>query len=138
MAAWFYFSQARSAKGGVDLDPREITATVIAIDGSNPVAMGSECRFAVGRRPRGRGYWCNAQIVCGGKLLYGGPTSGFFPCTLDSPPGRHVVGADPETTSVDTDAAMSINSQTNTLTVWDDATGPHGAYTMTAEIRTLR
>jgi hypothetical protein len=33
---------------------------------------------------------------------------------------------------------MTINTTTSTLTIWDDPSGPYGAYTLTAEIRTLR
>ncbi len=116
--------------------PRIVTATVTAVDGSAPVSNGATCNFNVRRQPRQdmpNGYWCNTQIVCAGKLLYGGPNAGFFPCTVgDSPPS--VVGSDTMTTEQDTDAAMDLNTPGGTLTIRDDATGTHGQYSVTARI----
>lgn len=116
--------------------PRIVNATVTAVDGSTPVSVGMTCNFNVRRQPRPdmpNGYWCNAQIVCGGKLLYGGPSSGYFPCTVgDSPPS--VVGSDTSTTSSDTDAAIDLNTPGGTLTIRDDGTGVHGQYSLTARI----
>ena len=116
--------------------PRIVNGTVTTVDGSSPVAVGATCNFNVRRQPRPDlpvGYWCNAQIVCGGTLLYGGPNAGYFPCTVgDSPPS--VVGSDPETTASDTDASMELNTTAGTLSISDDATGVHGAYTLTARI----
>lgn len=116
--------------------PRIVNATVTAIDGSTPVNVGATCNFNVRRQPRPDlpiGYWCNAQVVCGGKLLYGGPNSGYFPCTVgDSPPS--VVGSDTMTTAEDTDASIDLNTTAGTLTIRDDANGVHGTYTLTARI----
>jgi len=116
--------------------PRIVRATVTAVDGSAPVSNGASCNFNVRRQARPdmpNGYWCNTQIVCAGKLLYGGPNAGFFPCTVgDSPPS--VVGSDTSTTSQDTDAAMDLNTPGGTLTIRDDGTGTHGQYSLTARI----
>jgi len=120
--------------------PRIVTATVTAVEGAAPVSVGAACNFNVLRQPnpdQPSGYWCNAQIVCGGKLLYGGPSAGYFPCTVvDAPPS--VVGADPMTTASDTDAAIDLNTTAGTLTIRDDANGLHGAYTLTARIDRVR
>jgi hypothetical protein len=119
-----------------DRAPRVVHATVTAVTGSPGVSVGQICEFNVERRDRedGSGFWCNAQIVCGGHALYGGPNAGFFPCALFSAPTRGVVGSDPNTTAVDGDAAMSIDSQASTLEIWDDAQGPNGECRITAHI----
>jgi hypothetical protein len=122
----------------VDLSPREVQAEVTAVTGSAPVAVGTQCRFVVDGRDRSEGgYWCNAQIVCDGRLLYGGPQAGFFPCDL-SDPSRHVSGGDAMTTSEDTDASMQIDTARGSLTIRDDANGSYGAYSLTAQIHSVR
>ena len=114
---------------------RRVRAIVESGLGSLPVPPQTHCDFTIQPRARPDGtYWCNAQIVCGGRLLYGGPNSGFFPCTLDDGPDRHVVGADPQTTAADTDAAMEIDSRQGRLRIRDDATGRYGRYDLTARI----
>jgi len=113
-----------------------VHATIATVTGSPGVSVGQTCEFNVERRDRedGSGFWCNAQIVCAGHLIYGGPTAGFFPCTLFYRPTRGVVGADPNTTAQDQDAAMSIDTAAGTLEVWDDAQGPNGEMHITAHI----
>ena len=116
--------------------PRIVSATVTAVEGDAPVPVGASCDFNVEQSANPTvpsGYWCRTQIVCGGRLLYGGPNSGYFPCTFsDAPPT--VVGRDDETTAADTDAAMSLDTTSQTLTIRDDATSALGAYSVTARV----
>jgi hypothetical protein len=123
-----------------DRAPRAVSATITTVTGTPGVSTGQTCEFNVERRDRddGAGFWCNAQIVCAGHLLYGGPTAGFFPCALFSAPTRGVVGSDPNTTAQDGDAAMSIDSQASSLEIWDDAQGPNGEYRVVAHIDTIQ
>ena len=115
--------------------PIGIVATVVQAVGSAPVAVGTECRFQVERRTKDDGsYWCNSQIGCGGRLLYGGATAGFYPCNYVDGAARHVVGTDPETTSADGDARMEIDTYRSVLSIADDQAGAFGAYTLVARI----
>ena len=119
--------------------PRTVTAVVTSVSGRSPVVNGATCGFSVERRPNGGGYWCRTQIVCGGQTLYGDSSqNGFFPCTLHESPRRDVVGTDTETTSQDTDAAMTLDTQRNILRVSDDASGRLGAFTIEARITDVR
>jgi hypothetical protein len=113
-----------------------VHATITEVTGAPGVSVGQTCEFNVERRDRddGSGFWCNAQVVCGGHLLYGGPTAGFFPCTLFYAPSRGVVGSDPNTTATDQDAALSIDSGQSHLEVWDDAGGANGEFRVVAHI----
>lgn len=115
--------------------PRRVTATVEAATGVPGLRAGSECSFDVthGDRPDGT-FWCNAQVRCAGRLLYGGPSAGFFECTLYERPERHVVGEDPSTTSQDGDAAMRLDTLAGRLTVRDDPRGRLGAFTVRARV----
>lgn len=121
-------------------NPRMVTATVTSVTGSSPVAIGATCGFNVERhtQPDPPGFWCRAQIICGGQLLYGGANAGFFPCQLFEQPRRDVVGEDAMMTSSDTDAAMRLDTRAGTLSIRDDNTGPHGQYTLEARINTVR
>lgn len=121
-------------------NPRMVTATVTSVTGSSPVAIGATCGFNVERhtQPDPPGFWCRAQIICGGQLLYGGASAGFFPCQLFEQPRRDVVGEDAMMTSSDTDAAMRLDTRAGTLSIRDDNTGPHGQYTLEARINTVR
>lgn len=126
---------------GIDsTDPRAITATVESVSGTPGVSVGQTCEFNVERRDRddGSGFWCNAQVVCGGHLLYGGPTAGFFPCTLFEAPSRGVVGSDPNTTSQDQDAAMSLDTVQRHLEIWDDARGALGEFRVVARVDSVQ
>lgn len=120
--------------------PRTITATVTSVTGSSPVAVGATCGFNVERhtRPDPPGFWCRAQISCGGTLLYGGPSAGFFPCQLFEQPRRDVTGEDDMMTGSDTDAAMRLDTRAGTLSIRDDSAGPHGQYTLEARITDVR
>lgn len=118
--------------------PRQITATVEEAEGLVGIAAGTECRFPVTREPRPDGtFWCNAQVSCGSQLLYGGPNAGYFDCTLYEGSERHVVGEDANTTAVDQDAAMRLDTLRHELTVRDDARGRLGAFTLRARVTAI-
>ena len=123
---------------GLDLAPRAVVATVTSGTGRMPVRVGSECRFAVTADSSGGSVMCNAQVTCGAQLLYGGPSAGFFPCTVHGSPTRHVVGRDAQTTAGDRDAAMSLDTIAGTLSVRDDTTGNFGAYTVEARVLSIQ
>lgn len=121
--------------GASDTAPRLVRATVSSVTGSPVASSGQACEFNVERRDRDDGtFWCNAQMVCGGHLLYGGPTAGFFPCTLYEGPPRHVVGNDPTTTREDQDPAMTLSTVDGTLEIWDDPSGPNGEFRLVAHV----
>ena len=119
-----------------DRAPRTVRATITSMTGAAGVSVGQTCEFNVERRDSddGAGFACNAQIVCGGHLLYGGPMGGFFPCTLFTAPTHGVVGTDPNTTGQDGDAAMSVDSVQSRLEIWDDASGANGEFRVIAHI----
>lgn len=119
--------------------PRRVEARVTESTGLGSVSVGDTCSFDVVRHPLPDGtFWCNAQIRCAGQLLYGGANAGYFDCTLYEGVQRHVVGEDANTTGVDSDSAMSLNTLTHELVVRDDAAGSLGAFTVRAEITTVR
>lgn len=119
--------------------PRRVVATVTDVTGNSPVNVGTRCEFDVTRVDRGDGtFWCNAQVMCGGLLLYGGPNAGFFDCTLYDQPVRHVVGGESNTTSVDSDAAMQLDTLQGTLLVRDDPSGRYGQYSLRARVDSVR
>jgi len=101
--------------------------------------VGHQCAFNVERHAHPtQGYWCRAQIVCGGALIYGGANAGYFPCQWDTHGPGSIVGADLQTTIQDTDAAMGINSTTGTLLVQDDASGRFGEFRVQARLTGIR
>lgn len=131
-------SPVTQADAPLDTSPRVVTATVTSVEGAGPVQVGAACGFAVERFAREGGYWCRAQIVCGGLHLYGGPRSGYFPCTVYEQPRRHVVGQDGDTSATDTDAAIDLDTMRGVLTIRDDAQGPHGAYVVRARVESVQ
>ena len=124
------------ANVGTPLPARTVQATITQAIGNSPAPVNATCNFVVSATSEATNppsVTCRAQVVCGGQLLYGGPNSGYFPCTVsDQPPS--VIGRDDSTTSTDTDAAMTLDTSAGTLMVHDDAGGPHGAYSITARI----
>lgn len=120
--------------------PLVIRANVDEIDGSRPVEPGVSCEMTVERHtlPSPPGFWCRTQILCGGKLLYGGPQAGYFYCDWSNPAVRHVRGEDGETYRIDNDAAMALDTRAQTLTIRDDDGGAHGAYTLRARVTEVR
>ena len=120
---------------GVDLGPRKFDAVVTAVSGSAPVSVGAGCSVQIVGAPLAQGlYWCNAQLFCGGRLLYGGASAGYFDCSLSGPPGRHVLGHDQQTTAADSDAAFAVDTVGALLRVRDDANGMYGTYSIDARI----
>ncbi len=118
-----------------DVQPRRIRAEVTRVRGNQIVRVSDKCEFLVERRPLENGsFYCNAQVVCGGKLVYGGPDRGYFACKLYDEPRRDVVGSDPSTTSADHDPALSLDTRAGVLHVWDDARGAEGAFDLEADV----
>ncbi|NOY94044.1 MAG: hypothetical protein GXP55_22910 [Deltaproteobacteria bacterium] len=119
----------------------EVTAAVTVVTGSRPVSEGAICSFRVERLPRsnGAGYWCRTQAVCGGKLLFGGPTAGYFNCRMTVGGGApEITGGDPDTSSADNDASFAIDTTESSVVLRDDATSQNGEYTLVAHINSLR
>lgn len=115
--------------------PRIVRATVVEVEGSVRTPVGALCAFTVDPRERpDLAPWCNAQIVCDGQLLYGGPEAGYFPCELSELPRRDVSGRDEGTTRDDGDAAMALDTRAGTLEIRDDETGALGRFRVTARV----
>lgn len=125
-----------SAPSGPLPAPVSVRAEVTRASGAELVRAGEICEFLVEQRQREdhSSLYCNAQITCGGKLLYGGPERGYFPCRFDDGDEREVVGNDPTTTKQDKDAALHLDTRAGVLRIWDDETGPHGAFDIEAEV----
>ncbi|HEX5659613.1 MAG TPA: hypothetical protein VFX59_20595 [Polyangiales bacterium] len=123
-----------------DASPRQLRAEVTRVQGAAVARPGDKCEFLVERRRREPdSYWCNAQVVCGGRLLYGGPDRGYFPCKLyDDGEQRDVIGSDPHTTASDKDAAIAINSRESVMRIWDDDRGVLGEFVVEAEILSIQ
>jgi hypothetical protein len=120
---------------GESYEPRQVRAEVTHVEGNPVVREGDKCDFLVERRARDQtSFYCNAQVVCGGKLLYGGPNRGYFPCRLFEGGRRDVIGTDASTTGADQDAALYLNTRTGVLRVWDDARGQLGAFKVEADV----
>lgn len=119
--------------------PRRVEAVVESVTGLATVRAGSTCAFDVTRDDRPDGtFWCNAQVMCGGQLLYGGPNAGFFSCTLYEQPERHVVGEDASMTREDGNAAMRLDTLRRVLSVRDDSNGPRGAFNLRARVTSVQ
>lgn len=116
-------------------DPRHVRATLTEVTGLSDLAAGGRCTAEVTRQDLEDGtFWCNAQITCGGRALYGGPEAGFFHCVLYEGPRRDVVGSDTQTTADDQDPAMTLDTIHGTLEIRDDASGAHGAIHVLAHV----
>jgi hypothetical protein len=115
--------------------PLSVKAEVTRVRGDSGVRPGQACDLFVERRPRAANdFECSAQVVCGGKLLYGGKDRGFFPCRFYEGDRRDVVGGEAETTRSDRDGALRIDTRQGILRVWDDATGQLGEFDIEAEV----
>lgn len=113
--------------------PFTLEARVTEVTGSLKGRVSSTCRFAIEQVPTEGELRCRTQIVCDSILVYGGPQAGYFPCRSDA--ARHSVsGSDTQTTAQDRDAAMSVDTDARTLRVEDDASGPNGAFVLTASL----
>jgi hypothetical protein len=132
-------SPAVSAEGlAFSAAPLSVRAEVTRSNQANLVRQGDSCEFLVEQRQRdAQSYYCNAQVMCGGKLLYGGQDRGYFACRFyDGAQGEHhdVVGNDPTTTREDKDPAIQLDTRSGVMRVWDDASGPNGEFEVEAEI----
>ena len=124
-------------------DPGTTSArnVVVRITESNVsgVAVGSTCSFPVTRHDRPDGtFWCRAEVRCGGQLLYGGGTAGYFDCTLYEQPQRHVVGQDFGTSGSDTDAAFRIDTLRAEMEIRDDPRGRLGAFLVRGTVTSVQ
>ena len=114
---------------------RQVRATVTEVTGLSDVAVGASCTAEITRHDRPNGtFWCNAQIRCGERLVYGGTDAGFFECVLYGGDQHDVVGSDQATTAADNDGAMSLNTVGGSFEVWDDDRGALGAFRIRAQI----
>jgi hypothetical protein len=118
--------------------PRQVAATVTAVEGRSDIAAGAPCTATVTRHERpDRTFWCQATVTCAGQALYGHVAdTGYFECTLYDRPQRHVVGQDASTSDVDTDAAMRIDTIGGVLEVQDR--GPGGTFRVQARVTGVR
>lgn len=115
--------------------PLSVRAEVTRVSGADLARPGDTCDFLVELRQRDQGSaYCNAQITCGGKLLYGGPERGYFPCRFDDGDAREVIGNDPTTTRQDKDPALHLDTRAGVLHLWDDDSGALGAFDVEAEV----
>lgn len=121
---------------GDDPEPRRVRAEVTRVRGNQLARPYDHCEFLVRRRAlQGGAYECRADVVCGGKVVYGGsPERGFFACKLYEEPRRDVVGTDPSTTQDDRDPALFLDTRAGVLRVWDDARGKEGAFEIEADV----
>ena len=115
-------------------DVRHVRATITEVTGLTDLAVGTACTADITRHDRENGtFWCNAQIRCGERLVYGGADAGFFECVLYGGDQHDVVGSDQATTSTDNDGAMSLNTIGGSLEVWDDAQGALSEFRIRAQ-----
>ena len=129
------------SEGGLALDaePRQVRAEITRVQGDPGVRPGDHCEFLIERRARqGESAYCNAQVVCGDRLLYGGPDRGYFACKVYDDDDHAVVGSDPNTTSGDHDAAIHLNTRQGIMRIWDDEHGPRGQFLLEAEILSVQ
>lgn len=118
--------------------PRTVTVRITESSVAS-VPVGSTCSFEVGRHSRNDGtFWCQANIECGGRLLYGGGTAGYFDCTLYEQPQRHVVGQDFGTSGSDTDAAFRIDTLRAEMEIRDDPRGRLGAFLVRGTVTSVQ
>ncbi len=126
-----------NAEGGAF--PLQVRAEVTLVEGDIGVRLGDKCEFLVERRVfDDRTLYCNAQVVCGSRLVYGGPDRGYFTCRLFDSPKRGVMGSDPNTTGSDQDAAIHLDTRSGVLRIWDDAHGLLGAFKLEAEVLSVQ
>lgn len=119
--------------GSFDPQPRQVRAEVTRVVGASQLRPGDMCEFLVERRLRGRdSFYCNAQVVCGGRLLFGGPERGFFTCRLEEGEHREVIGTDVSTE--DGDPGFTINTALGVMRVWDDGKSGNPAFEVEAEV----
>ncbi len=101
------------------------TATVTSAEGLEGVTAGGQCRVWVSGRET-----CHGRVECGRHTVYGRGSSSF-PCEVQ---GAAVRGGEDMVTATDGDAAFRVDSGAGTLTVHDDASGPLGAFSVSARL----
>lgn len=122
-----------------DPEPRQVRAEVTRVRGNPVVREGDRCEFLIQRRRRGGdAFNCNAQVVCGGRLLFGGPDRGFFVCKQFDDERHDIVGDDPVTAGGDKDSAFHINTRDGVMKIWDDEEGVLGKFEVEAEILSVQ
>jgi len=126
-----------SAATATDRISRTVVFRLDEVEGQIPYPAGTECSATVERRPRADGYWCKADADCAEELLYGGEGQGFFECTMTDPPASRIVGSDDTPTVDDGDPTFRIDTDTDTIVITDDASGPRGAFTLRGTITGL-
>jgi hypothetical protein len=115
--------------------PRVIRAEVVRAQGDSGVRVGDKCEFLVNRHITKDGSsMCNAQVMCGERLVYGGPKRGYFPCRLDEAERREVVGTDGATTAQDEDGGFYLDTHKGVMKVWDDEHGTLGNFRLEADV----
>jgi hypothetical protein len=122
--------------------PLSVRAEVTRSNNAGVARQGDSCAFLVEQRRRdAQSYYCNAQVMCGGKLVYGGPDRGYFSCRFyQAEGGQHgdVIGNDPTTTHEDRDSGLYLDTRAGVVRVWDDASGVHGAFELEAEVLSVQ
>jgi hypothetical protein len=119
--------------------PLVIRAEITRVSQGELVRPGQTCDLLVQHAPRKDGRSeCNAQVTCGARLLYGGPQRGYFPCQVTDGLRTDVIGLDASTSRTDQDPAFKLDTRLGVLSIWDDETGPLGAYKVDADVLSLR
>ena len=112
------------------------TATVTSASGALPgVTTGASCtytqtRVAAGGTPGALD--CRWQVTCGGTDLYGGTVPGGYQPCADPAWALATYAMDSATSATDTDPTFLFSG--STITIGDDASGTHGAFTVTLTI----
>jgi hypothetical protein len=122
-----------------DREPRQVRAEIIRVTGAQLLRPGDKCEFLIERRPsENASPYCSTQVVCGGRLVFGGPNRGFFACRFESDHRRDVVGSEPVTSGRDGDSAFYINTAEGLMRVWDDEAGMYGAFQIEADVLSVQ
>lgn len=110
-----------------------VRVEVVRVVEGRVVRVGDKCDCLI-EHSRDRAPNCHAQVVCGGKLLYGDADSGYFPCLFSDREPLGVEGEDPTTSATDRDAAFYIDTRAGVMRLWDDASGELGAFSLEGEV----
>lgn len=109
------------------------TATVTSLTGALPgVSIGSSCTYTQTREVASGGPGildCRWQITCGATDLYGGTVPGGYQPCADPSWAASTLAMDSATSATDTDPTLLFSG--STITIGDDASGTHGAFTAT-------
>ncbi len=114
------------ARGGAAGRLADDAVVEALVDGTTEgVTAGGQCRVWVSGRET-----CHGRVECGRHTVYGRGSSSF-PCEVQ---GAAVRGGEDMVTATDGDAAFRVDSGAGTLTVHDDASGPLGAFSVSARL----